>query len=212
MIQMKKTILSLLLICAIMASTNAQMFTLTGYGGYTFQDHVSFANAYGYLNESGHWGVSVEGMNHSGRAVELLYQQQSTHIPVYAYSGVGGQLNKNDDKAIVSYVMLNAVNYLKASPKAWPYFGVGLGVGIVSPSAGNSESAFAWDAKLGVKIRASTSVSLKIQEQLFSMVQASGAGFYAGTGGAGVAVTSYSSIYQFGFSGGLCFDLDKSKR
>jgi hypothetical protein len=34
--------------------TNAQTISLTGFGGYTFQDKVSFANAYGYIKESGH--------------------------------------------------------------------------------------------------------------------------------------------------------------
>ena len=39
--------------------------------------------------------------------------------------------------------------------------------------------------------------------------QGFGGGAYFGTGGAGFALSSYSSIYQFGLGGGLTFKLGK---
>ena len=51
---------------------------------------------------------------------------------------------------------------------------------------------------------ASEKIGIKLQAQLLSVAQATGGGLYFG-GGAGVAVSSYSTIYQFGLGGGLVF-------
>ena len=40
-----------------------------------------------------------------------------------------------------------------------------------------------------------------------SAVQGAGGGLYFGTGGGGVGVSTYSSMYQFGLGGGLTFAL-----
>jgi hypothetical protein len=48
---------------------------------------------------------------------------------------------------------------------------------------------------------------LKLQMQLVSVSQGFGGGAYFGTGGAGVGLQSYSSVYQFGMGGGLAFKL-----
>jgi Surface antigen len=208
---MKKLFLLSLLVFASFFAVHAQIISLTGFGGYTFQDKVTFSNAYGYLNASGNWGASIEGMNRAGYAIELLYWGQNTHIPFYFYNAPSIQVNKDNDKANLSYIMLNFLHYLHANPTVWPYGGFGIGAGILDPSDGSTESKFAWDLKMGVKIKLAPAIGFKIQAQLFSLVQAASGGFYVGTGGSGTVVSSYSSIYQFGFSGGICFDLDKSK-
>jgi hypothetical protein len=48
---------------------------------------------------------------------------------------------------------------------------------------------------------------IKLQAQLTSVSQGAGGGLYFGTGGAGVGLSTYSSIYQFGLGGGLTFKL-----
>ena len=71
---------------------------------------------------------------------------------------------------------------------------------------------FAWGFRLGGNIWASPKIALKIQAQIMSATQAAGGGFYFGTGGAGAGVSTYSSIYQFGLGGGLCFALGTDKK
>jgi len=127
------------------------------------------------------------------------------------YYNTGLPANKDNDQAILSYIMVNGLHYVKVNPHLQPYGGIGIGVGIASPQSGSSFSKFAWDLKLGLKIKPGSVVGIKLQAQLFSVVQASGGGFYIGSGGAAVGVSSYSSIYQFGFTGGLCFDLDRMR-
>jgi hypothetical protein len=80
---------------------------------------------------------------------------------------------------------------------------------IDNPENGNSSSAtkFAWGLRLGANIWATEKVGVKLQAQLFSAVQSAGGGFYFGTGGSGVGLSTYSTIYQFGLGGGLTFKL-----
>jgi opacity protein-like surface antigen len=216
---MKKSLLFVSVILLLSSGIFAQTISLSGFGGFTFQDKVAFNNAFGYIKESGHWGFSLEGINNgSGHAIELLYQQQNTHVPLYYYSFPNIQINPKDETAI-SYIMLNGVQYLMHNPRIWPYGGLGIGAAVVKINGENSqlqtysntETKFAWDVKLGVKIKATPVIGIKLQAQLFSVVQAAGGGFYVGTGGAGVGVSSYSTIYQFGFTGGISIDLDKNK-
>jgi opacity protein-like surface antigen len=205
---MKKIFLMILAFTSIQGISHAQTFSVNGFGGYNFQDQVNFGNVYGTIKDGGFWGVSLEGINRTGSGIELLYQQQNTHVPLYLYN-TGVPANKDKDEAVLSYIMLNGMHYLKMNPHVEPYGGLGVGVGIVSPQSGSSASKFAWDLKLGIKFKPSSVVGIKLQAQLFSMVQASGVGLYVGPGGAGAYSTSYSTIYQFGFTGGLTFDFEK---
>jgi opacity protein-like surface antigen len=207
---MKKLIIAAIILCSTVFSVKAQHISLTGFGGYNFQDKVQFSGAWGYVKEGGFWGASIEGVNAHGHGVELLYQEQHTSVPLYFYSGGNNQINKDNDQAAVSYIMLNGVQYLMQNPKVMPYGGLGIGMAIVKATeTGNSQTKFAWDAKLGIKLRASSSIAIKIQTQLYSISQCTGGGFYVGTGGGGVGVSSYSTVFQFGFMGGLCIDLAK---
>ena len=96
-----------------------------------------------------------------------------------------------------------------------PYGGLELGMvisNLENPLSGASASNtnFAWGLKIGTNIFFSEKVGLKIQADLRSATQAAGGGFYFGTGGAGVGVSSYSTIYQFGLGGGLVFRFPKT--
>jgi len=203
---MKKLNVICIALMLVAGSAHAQTFSLTGYGGYLFRDKVSFANAYGYIQESGFWGASIEGINREGAGFELLYQRQNTHVPMYTYGGVK---LPGSDNLTCSYIMINGVRYLQHDEHVQPYAGIGAGVAIINSDAGSSQTKFAWDFKLGVKLKTSSVVGFKIQAQLNSITQAGGAGFYAGYGGGGLYVSSYSTIWQFGFAGGLVFDFDR---
>lgn len=204
---MKKILIAAFILCATSFSAKAQHISLNGFGGYNIQDRVEFSGAWGEVQDGGFWGASIEGVNAHGHGIELLYQQQRTTIPLYRYGG-NNQINKDNDHAAISYILLNGVQYIMHNPKVMPYGGIGLGMAIVKNTDNdNSQTKFAWDAKLGVKLKATPTIGIKIQTQLSSISQMAGGGFYAGSGGGGVMVSSYSSVFQFGFTGGLCFDL-----
>lgn len=205
---MRKISLLFLGMFFMIAGIKAQSFALNGFGGYVFQDQVNFGNVYGHISDGGFWGASLEGISPHGSGIELLYQQQNAHVPLNYYTG-GLPANKGKDGAVLSYIMVNGIRYLQNNPHVLPYFGLGIGVGIASPESGSSQSHFAWDIKMGVKLKTSSVVGFKLQAQLFSVVQAAGGGFYVGTGGAGAGVSTYSTIFQFGLVGGITFDFEK---
>jgi opacity protein-like surface antigen len=198
---MKKTIItSVILIIA--AAGYSQHLSINAFGGYTFRDKIDFGNAYAYINAGGFWGASLEGVNQQGTGVELLYQYQSTNIPAYIKVG-NVQQNPGQDGAVISYLLLNFEQYYMNNPKIQPYGGIGLGAAFYKgdyPSA-SSETKFAWDLKAGVKFKASNAVGIKIGAQLLGSAQATGNAFYYG-----YVYTTYATILQFSFLGGLVFD------
>ncbi len=198
---MKKLLVtSVILIIAV--AGYSQHLSLNAFGGYTFNDKINFGNAYAHINGGGFWGASLEGINQQGTAVELLYQYQSTKIPAYSYPG-NIQQNPGQDGAVISYLLLNFEQYMMNNPKIQPYGGIGLGAAFYKgdyPSA-TSETKFAWDLKAGIKFKASNAVGIKIGAQLLGSAQATGNAFYYG-----YVYTTYATILQFSFLGGLVFD------
>ena len=195
---MKKTLItSVILIIA--AAGYSQHLSVNAFGGYTFRDKINYGNAYTYINGGGMWGASIEGVNAQGTGVELLYQYQSTATPTTTY--VPPQTT--NASTVVSYLLLNFEQYLLNNPKIQPYGGIGLGAAFYKSDYPGVSSAtkFAWDLKAGIKFKASNSVGIKIGAQLLGSAQATGTAFYYG-----YAYTTYATILQFGFTGGLVFD------
>ncbi len=92
--------------------------------------------------------------------------------------------------------------------------GGGLGAAIINSE--NTETGysdgrgfFAWGIKGGRNLNFAETVGLKMGAQLMSAVQSIGGGFYFGTGGSGAGLTTYSTFFQFGFTGGLVFKFNK---
>jgi hypothetical protein len=197
---MKKTIVSSVVLLFMVAAGYAQHLSVNAFGGYTFRDKIDYNNAYTYINGGGMWGASVEGVNQQGTALELLYQYQSTKTPTTTY--IPNQTYNSN--TVVSYLLLNFEQYLMNNPKIQPYAGLGLGAAFYKSDYSGSTSAtkFAWDIKAGVKFKMSSSVGIKIGAQLLSSAQATGNAFYYG-----YVYTTYATILQFGFTGGLVFDL-----
>jgi opacity protein-like surface antigen len=187
----------------IAATGFSQHLSLNLYGGYTFRDRINFGNAYAFINAGGIFGGSLEGVNAQGTGVELQYQYQRTNIPLYSYPQ-NVQLNTNTT-ATISYLLLNFEQYMMNNPKIQPYGGIGLGAAFVTASSNSTK--FAWDLKAGVKIKAGNSVGVKIGAQLLGSAQATGTAFYSpGFGYPPYAYTTYATVLQFGFTGGLVFD------
>jgi len=196
---MKKALITSVILF-IGAAGYSQHLSINAFGGYTFRDKINFGNAYTYINEGGIWGVSVEGVNQQGTGLELLYQYQKTATPTTIY--VPSQtINSN---TTISYLLLNFEQYYMNNPKILPYGGIGLGAAFYSSDYQGSSSAtkFAWDIKAGVKFKMGSSVGLKIGAQLLGSSQATGTAWYYG-----YVYTTYATILQFSFTGGLVFDL-----
>jgi hypothetical protein len=196
---MKKTIVLSVVLFFMLATGFAQHLSINAFGGYTFRDRINFSNAYTYINAGGMWGASIEGVNAQGTGLEIVYQYQSTNTPTTIY--IPSQTINSS--TVISYLLLNFEQYYMANPKIQPYGGLGLGAAFYKSDYQNStsETKFAWDIKAGVKFKMSSSFGIKIGAQLLSSSQATGNAFYYG-----YVYTTYATILQFSFTGGLVFD------
>ncbi len=182
--------------------------TLNVYGGYTFKDKVIIEPYYAYVNEAFQYGGGLEFFAQRNKSLELKYLRMDTHIPVY--NATGSKLNPGNDKGAVNYVLIGGNNYFgsSADAKVHPYAGADLGVGWISGQNGSS-AKFAWDAKLGIKIKTSSAVSLKLQAYVQSIVATFGSDYWVTGGGAVVSYPNYVTLFQFGLGGAICFDFKK---
>lgn len=158
------------------------------------------------------WVAGLEyQLPNTTKAFELQYLRQDTNAPItYLDSGFGSDIQFTDFELTTNWIMLNGTNYFPISEVAEPFIGFGVGMviaDVTNPASGRNEGAtkFAWALRGGTNLRFSEKVGIRVQASLMSAVQGAGGGLYFGTGGAGAGVSTYSTIYQFGFDGGVVF-------
>lgn len=202
-----KKILTLVLF-VISASAFAQKIWLTPFAGYTFDDRINTYSGYsGKIKGGAHYGASLEFKAHELASIELLYQGQSTTAVSDNYYP---HPNKDIDLAL-QYIMLGILHHRQlGGDKVDGFGGLELGVALANDNTHNqSYTKFGLGFKAGLGIKFNPRIALILQAQLLSIVQGGGLGIYAGTGGVGAGASTYSSITQFGFTGGLSFALGK---
>ena len=216
---MKKKLLTLIVSCFSFFFLSAQEFRVNLFGQYVFDDHVesyySTTSYYeGTIKGGFKWGGGLEYLVNPAYGINLIYLTQSTTAPLNYYDNnpPAGLKNREFDLT-THWIMLGGARYMRKD-KFEPYGGLEIGMVISNldnPLSGASASNtnFAWGLKLGTNIFFSEKVGIKLQADLRSATQAAGGGLYFGTGGAGVGVSSYSTIYQFGLGGGLVFRFPK---
>lgn len=212
---MKKLLFSLALVICYNLTSQAQELRLNTYAGYVFQDKVdSYYSSSSYfegtIEESLRWGLGIEYKIDANKAFELQYLRQDTNAPITYQDGgyLGGALQNTNFDAAMNWIMLNGTNYIQINETVEPFIGGGIGMGIYNvenPDNGNSDGGtkFAWAIRGGSNFWVSENVAIRIQANLMSAVQSVGGGIYFGTGGTGAGLSTYSTMYQFGFDGGL---------
>lgn len=189
---------------------------LNGYAIYAFADnHVEsgyYSNTYweGSISDGFQYGGGIEVLPIPTTGIEISYMRLDSKVNLYYYDGLSG--TNLPFNLAHNYIFIGGNQYLKVNPKIEPYGGFQLGMGIYTaenPTTHNSgtETKFAWGVKAGLNIWLSEKVGIKMQTQLLSAVQAIGGGIYFGTGGAGAAVSGFSTYYQFNLGGGLVFKI-----
>ncbi len=218
---MKKLLFSLALVICYNLTSQAQELRLNTYAGYVFQDKVdSYYSSSSYfegtIEESLRWGLGIEYKIDANKAFELQYFRQDTKAPITYQDGgyLGGVLQNTTFDAAMNWIMLNGTNYIQVNETVEPFIGGGIGMGIYNienPDNGNSDGGtkFAWAIRGGSNFWVSEKVAIRVQANLMSAVQSVGGGVYFGTGGTGAGLSTYSTMYQFGFDGGLVIKIPR---
>ena len=204
----KLVILASIILCTISIQAQPGVISLNLDAGYTFHDKVDFDAAYTDVQAAFRYGGGIEYFAGFNKSITLKYHRMDTHFPLYTQAGV--QINNDENsKGSVNYILLGGNTYFgDVEAKARPYGGLGLGVGVIGVND-NSVSKFAWDARLGVKIKTASVVSLKLEAYMQSIISTFGSDIWVSGGGVAYAVPDYATLWQFGFTGILCFDFKK---
>jgi opacity protein-like surface antigen len=206
---MKKIVMiATVVFCSVALFAQRGVVSLNLDAGYTFQDQINFDLGHAVVEAGFQYGGGLEFFVSDNKSFDIKYLRMDTHIPAYLTNS-NTPVNVDSDKASVNYVLFGGNTYFGQDPdaKARPYGGLGLGLGIIGLD-GTNTTRFAWDAKLGVKIQTQKAVSLKLQAYMQSIVGTAGSDVWYGYWGA-YAVPDYVALWQFGFSGILCFDFRK---
>jgi len=216
---MRKTALFVILVL-ITGVACAQKARLNAYGSYVFDDsydaYYDNNNYYnGKVKGGFQYGGGLEYMIQPHYCIELMYLGRTAHAPTTYQGGIASTYKSTSFDVNLNYLMLGSDTH-RANPngKVEGYGGIFAGalfMNVDNPESGKSASAtkFAWLMRLGANIWASPKVGIKLQTQLVSSVDAVGGTVYFGTGGAGVGLSTYSTLFQFGIGGGLTFKLGK---
>ena len=213
-----KRLLLILFVSALIIPASAQEIRMNLYGGYVFKDKVdSYYSSSSYfegtIQDGFRWGAGLEVHIPRRGAVELQYLRQDTEAPtVYTDGFFGGDIQRTTFDIGINWIMLNGTRYFPVSDVFEPFAGAGFGMGIFSvknPDNGRSDTAtkFSWQIRGGSNIWFSERAAFRIQMSLVSATQAIGGGLYFGTGGVGTGLSSYSTMYQFAFDGGIVIKL-----
>ena len=211
-----KNISVLILMITAPALCVAQELRLNLYSAFVFDDKFSsYYDSYNYYDgkiKGGYqWGAGLEYFLIDQYSLELSYQHQNTIAPTRYQIGIAEPTTQTDLDMNISYLMAGGMRHIvKPDGKVEGYAGLMLGgafLNATNPETHREASAtkFAWGARIGANFWASERVGIKLQAQLLSVVQGAGGGFYFGTGGSGVGVSAYSTVYQFCLGGGLTF-------
>jgi|SRR5215211_1766615 len=215
---MKKIFLFLLL-ASVVTIASAQKARINLYTSYVFDDGFSFyndaANYYsGKLKAGVQFGAGIEYLADPMYGVELVYFYKNADAPSqFKFGALTAEKTETFD-VTQHFILIAANSHLHGTnEKVEGYGGLMLGMLITdvnSPSTGNnvSNSNFAWGARLGADIWASSKVGIKLQAMILSASRATGGDLYYGYWGP-VAIPDYSTLWQFCLGGGLTFRLGK---
>lgn len=189
---------------ALAGSVSAQSFRINLTGGYIFRDRFPITTNLGVLEatiqEAPVFGAGVEYLTEEDYGLELYYLGMPTE------GRVRDRFQRYSEDLMVNYIMAGGVRYAPFTERVKGFGGVSLGVAAFEGET-VSRAYAAWGLRGGVLISATERIGLRVSAQLHSPIEAVGGGVYIGTGGTGGGVQTYSTIYQFGFVGGVSFTL-----
>lgn len=199
---MRTLCLFILLLLSGLAHAQSLRINLTG--GYIFRDRFPITTTLGVLEatikEAPVFGGGLEYMVSEDYGIELYYLGMPTE------GSVRDRFQRYSEDLMVNYIMAGGVRYATFSERVKGFGGVSLGVAAFEGET-VSRGYAAWGLRGGVLASLSDRIDLRVSAQLHSPIEAVGGGVYIGTGGTGGGVQTYSTIYQFGFMGGLSITL-----
>jgi len=200
-----KKILSILSILLAPFALSAQTVEISPFGGYVFPATWNASNGSVYFRGNGQYGGMISIGFSRVMDLDLIYNRVDTKgdVTMIDYTNRVVPLS-------INYFQVGATKNFRINKFVSPFIAGNVGGVLFSPK---SSDYYYWFFSVGVnggaKIYFAKYFGIRLQAQLYFPVQGAGFVFYAGSGGPGGSVTLYSTLVQFGFTGGLIFRLGK---
>ncbi len=206
---MKKLILLLTIFICLAKMSQAQTVELTPFGGYVFAGTMN--GDYGNIRfrDNAQYGGMLSFAISRVMDVDLLYNRSDTKGEI-SYLNAINNIKYEEVPLSINYMHVGFTKNFRVNPKVSPFVGFNLGACLMAPKDTYVDQwFFSVGVNAGAKIYFSKRVGLRLQAQGMIPVQGTAFSMFVGTGGASSGVSVYSTLFQFGFTGGLIFRLGK---
>jgi hypothetical protein len=205
---MKKLILLFAIIIGLPFIMNGQSVEVTPFGGYVFGGNMNGDYGEVHIDDNAQYGGMISVAVSRVMDVDVIYNRSDTKAQINYYS-YGGYVKPSVDIPLsINYIQLGFTKNFRVNPTVSPFVGFNLGACGFVPKEDYSDAWFlSVGMNAGAKIYFAKRIGLRLQAQGYIPVQGAAFTMFVGTGGASTGVSVYSTLFQFGFTGGLIFRL-----
>lgn len=183
---------------------------ITPFGGYMLGGSIKFYEGKFKVNDAACYGGMFAVALRSGSLIEFSYTGMNTVGDWKPYSDYNVSIPEGSVDMAVNHFQIGSVNELPLDNEAIrPYGTASLGTTWfnIKDDDADDEWLFSVAAGLGLKYFFTDNIGIRIQARLLLPVVYNGGGFYLGTGGSGMYVSSTAPIVQGDFTGGIVIAL-----
>ena len=215
---MKKTLFSrftlLLAFLAFAGNLAAQdhKVEITPFGGYLLGGSIKFYEGKFKIEDAACYGGMMAVQVRNGNFIEFSYTGMTTMGDWRPYSSYANDHPAGNVDMAVNHFQIGSLNEFPLNNDAIrPYGTVSLGTTWfnIKDDDADDEWLFSVAAGLGMKYFFNEKIGIRIQARILLPVVYNGGGFYIGTGGSGMYVSSTAPIVQGDFTGGLIIALGR---
>jgi len=184
---------------------------LNVYGGYAWGDYYNAYYAEVKVGATGYWGAALSLSIDRGFSGELHYQNLRPVVSIRPYKGYDIQEDQVELSSNWMLIGSLAEKQISKPLSLFGYMGVGAVYSVPVSSVSNLLSSYKETWALGVALQGgfkymiSDKIGLRGFAALNMPMQFGGTGFYLGTGGSGLSLNSYTSVFLFNLGGGLIY-------
>lgn len=196
-----------MILCCVLLAVPALMmaqphFEITPFGGYVFPARWNAVDGSVYFHGNAQYGGMFSVGFSRVMDVDFTYNRIDTKADIDTYGYATGHTDVSEN-----FYLLGVTKNFRVSPVVSPFAGFKMGGVYMAPKDSRLYSYwfFAMGADAGVKVYFSKVVGLKLSAQLLMPVQGGGFTFYYGSAGGGGGAYVTSTLFDFGFNGGLIF-------
>jgi len=185
----------------------SQGVELVPFAGYMFGGKIKYYEGELKLDNGMDYGISVLVPVQYLVDLEINYsrmESDASFTPYYGYPDLSSQKSS----VATNYLQVGGISkFYNSDSKVTPFGSFSLGATWFTSSDFNDVWRFSMALGLGVKVMFSDRVGIMLRGRLLMPMYFGGVGMYAGTGGAGVGVSSVVAPLQGDFNGGLIIKL-----